>query len=89
MKSTPLATITTSIKRNLRYKPALSVRPRYYDLSIDEQTLPTAVDTVATSIRLYSTLRTLWRKGTLAEDGVCYVKVKGEYVEIKLNRRKF
>jgi hypothetical protein len=88
MKSSPLATITTSLRRNLRYKPALSVRPRYYDLSIDDQTVPTALDTTATAIRLYSTLRTLWRKGTVSEDGLCYVKVKGEFVEIKLNRTK-
>jgi hypothetical protein len=89
MNPSALHTITTSIKKNLRYKPALSVRPRYYDLSIDDQVAPSSSDTLTHAIRLYSTLRVLWRKGTQAEDGICYVKVKGEFVEIKLKRAKF
>ncbi|MDF2460953.1 MAG: hypothetical protein K0S68_356 [Candidatus Saccharibacteria bacterium] len=89
MKTPAMQNITTSIKKNLRYKPAVSVRPRFYDLSIDDQTQSTAVDTIANAVRLYTTMRTLWRKGTPAEDGVCYVKVKDQFVEIKLNRSKF
>ena len=84
-----VANITTEIKRNLRYKPAVSVRPRYYDLSIDEQTTPTAIDTIANAVRLYTTMRSLWKKGRPAENGICYVKVKDQFVEIKLNRSKF
>jgi len=79
--------ITTTIKRNLRYKPALSVRPRFYDLEIDEHGVgPTAVDNVANALKLYTTMRTLWRKGTPQENGVSYVKVRGEFVEIRLKR---
>jgi hypothetical protein len=89
MKPTALHTITTSIKKNLRYKPALSVRPRYYDLSIDDQVAPTGADNLSHAIRLYSTMRGLWRKGTPAEDGICYVRVKGEFVEIKMKRSRF
>jgi hypothetical protein len=89
MKPSALHTISTTIKKNLRYKPAMSVRPRYYDLSIDDQVAPTSADTLSHAIRVYSTMRVLWRKGTPAEDGVCYVKVKGEFVEIKMKRAKF
>lgn len=89
MKPAGIATITTAVKRNLRYKPALSVRPRYYDLSIEEPAQPTAGDTMANALRLYVVLRKLWRKGTPNENGVLYVKVKGEFVEVKLSRAKF
>jgi len=89
MKPTGLATISTAVKRNLRYKPALSVRPRYYDLSIEEPAQPSAGDTMANALRLYVVLRKLWRKGLPQENGMVYVKVKGEFVEVKLNRSKF
>jgi len=83
MNPSALHTITTSIKKNLRYKPALSVRPRYYDLGIEDQVAPSGPDNLSHAIRLYSTMRVLWRKGTKAEDGVCHVRVKGEFVEIR------
>ena len=89
MNPSGLTAITTAVKRNLRYKPALSVRPRFYDLSIDEAPTPTAVDTLSNAVRLYTTLRKLWRKGTVHENGVVYVKVKGEFVEVRLMRAKF
>jgi hypothetical protein len=89
MKPTTLGSITTTIKRNFRYKPAASLRPRFYDLTIDEQSHPTAADTLTNAIRLYSTLRVLWRKGRPQEDGILYVKVKGEFVEVKMKRSKF
>ncbi|HEY2004306.1 MAG TPA: hypothetical protein VGH44_04310 [Candidatus Saccharimonadia bacterium] len=89
MKPTGLAMISTAVKRNLRYKPALSVRPRYYDLSIEEPSQPTAGDTMANALRLYVVLRKLWRKGLPQENGVLYAKVKGEFVEVKLTRSKF
>jgi hypothetical protein len=89
MKSPVAQNITTSIKKNLRYRPAVSVRPRFYDLSIDDETHASGGDTISNAVRLYTTLRTLWKKGTVAEDGVVYVKVKNQFVEIKLNRSKF
>jgi hypothetical protein len=89
MKSPDLGTITTTIRQNLLYKPATTMRPRFYDFSIDEPTAPTAADTLTTAIRLYSTLRQLWRKGRLQEDGVVYVKVNDQFVEIKLKRTRF
>jgi hypothetical protein len=89
MNPSGLHTITTSIKKNLRYKRALGVRPRCYDLSIEDQAQPSGRDNISHAIRLYSTMRALWRKGTTAEDGVCYVKVNGEFIEIKMKKAKF
>lgn len=82
------ATVTTTLKKNLRYKPAVKLRPKFYNLTIDDPIGPTAADNLSNAIRIYSTLRQLWRKGAPAEYGVCYVKVKGEFVEIKMTRPK-
>jgi hypothetical protein len=83
------ATITTTIKKSLAYRPSTKYKARYYDLTLDETTGPTGIDSLSNAITLYTTMRGLWRKGTLAENGVCYVKVNGEFVEIKIKRPKF
>lgn len=59
------------------------------NLVMDEPQAPGAHDTLSHAISLYSSLRELWRQGSMAENGVVYVKVRGEFVELKVTRPKF
>lgn len=73
------------------FKPKKAVIRRFKDVTLvhDEPQAPNANDTLSHAIALYATLRDLWRQGSMAENGVVYVKVRGEFVEIKVTRPRF
>lgn len=83
--------ILIQTKKLMTFKPKKTATRRFKDVTLvhDEPQAPNANDTLSHAISLYTTLRELWRQGSMAENGVVYVKVRGEFVEVKVTRPRF
>lgn len=83
-----------TIRINTNFKPVLKLKRAQANIVSDirisssEDQAPSAIDSLSHAIRLYSTLRELWKQGSRAESGVCYVKINGDFVQVSMVRPK-
>jgi hypothetical protein len=89
-----MSTASQSIRLRTDFKPVLKLKRKtanivsHVQMSSPEDHAPSTVDSLSHAIRLYSALRELWKQGTRAESGVCYVKVNGDFVQVSIARPK-